>query len=97
MLTRLAQHWWVYALRGMVAILFGIAAFGSPHPTIAVLVAQLARTRSSRGYFSGSARQRAGAKSRIPGSSLPEGLIGVVAGVLGAYAIAFASCSSHSA
>jgi len=37
-LTRLAQQLWFYALRGVAAILFSIAAFGWRHPTLAVLI-----------------------------------------------------------
>jgi len=52
MLTRLAQHWWMYALRGVAAILFGIAAFGWPHLTIAVLIVLFGPMPSLTGDFS---------------------------------------------
>src|SRR5258708_38976855 len=35
---RLAEHWWAFALRGVVAILFGIFAFVMPGITLAVLL-----------------------------------------------------------
>src|SRR5208282_650806 len=38
MLTRLVKHWWVFVLRGVVAIVFGIAAFAWPGLTIATLI-----------------------------------------------------------
>ena len=38
MLTMLAKNWWVVALRGVIAILFGIALLISPGLTIATLV-----------------------------------------------------------
>jgi uncharacterized membrane protein HdeD (DUF308 family) len=38
MLSMLAKNWWVVALRGVIAILFGIALLVSPGLTIATLV-----------------------------------------------------------
>ncbi len=38
MLGRLAQHWWVLVLRGIVGILFGIFAFAYPRDTVAAVV-----------------------------------------------------------
>ncbi len=38
MLQFMAQSWWLYALRGVAAIIFGILAFISPGPTILALV-----------------------------------------------------------
>jgi len=40
-LSRLAQHWWVLVVRGIVGILFGILAFAYPHDTVAALVSLL--------------------------------------------------------
>lgn len=39
MLSMLAHNWWVFALRGIAAIVFGVLAFLWPAPTIVVLVA----------------------------------------------------------
>ncbi len=36
--SRLAEHWWAFALRGVLAIVFGIIAFVMPGITIAVLL-----------------------------------------------------------
>ncbi len=38
MLTQMARDWWVYAVRGVAAIIFGIAALVWPGPTLEVLV-----------------------------------------------------------
>jgi uncharacterized membrane protein HdeD (DUF308 family) len=37
-LANLARNWWVFALRGVVAILFGVLAFVRPGITLEALV-----------------------------------------------------------
>ena len=38
MLQTTAQSWWLYALRGVAAIIFGVLAFTSPGATILALI-----------------------------------------------------------
>ena len=38
MLGLVARDWWVYAIRGIAALVFGVLAFVSPGPTLTVLV-----------------------------------------------------------
>lgn len=38
MIAQLTRHWWLLALRGLISILFGIAAFILPGVTLVVLV-----------------------------------------------------------
>ena len=42
MLAVLARHWWLIAIRGVAAILFGVIAFVWPEITVVVLVALFA-------------------------------------------------------
>ena len=42
MLDLLARNWWLFAIRGVLALLFGVFAFVQPEVTLTVLVAFLA-------------------------------------------------------
>ena len=53
--TTLSRYWWVLALRGLVAILFGLAAFFWPGMTLAALVLLLGAYALADGIFAVSA------------------------------------------
>jgi uncharacterized membrane protein HdeD (DUF308 family) len=82
MLTRLAQHWWMYALRGVAAILFGIAAFGWPHLTIAVLIVLFGAYAFVDGIFLVVSALGGWSQIEDPWLILLEGLIGVGIGAV---------------
>jgi uncharacterized membrane protein HdeD (DUF308 family) len=51
MLTMLTRSWWIFALRGVVAILFGVAALAWPHITLEVLVLLFGAFTLAEGIF----------------------------------------------
>ena len=48
---RIRAHWWVFLLRGIVAILFGVAAFAYPGITAAIFVFLFAGYVTADGIF----------------------------------------------
>jgi uncharacterized membrane protein HdeD (DUF308 family) len=82
MLTRLAHHWWIYALRGVAAILFGVAAFGWPHLTIAVLIVLFGAYALVDGIFLIFSALAGWSQIEDPWLILLEGLIGVGIGAV---------------
>ena len=52
MLAQLVRNWWVFVLRGVVAILFGLLAFARPHITLQALVLLFAFWALFDGVFS---------------------------------------------
>jgi uncharacterized membrane protein HdeD (DUF308 family) len=77
----LRHYWWALAIRGFVAILFGLMAFLIPGVTIALLVLWFGAYALVDGIFSIVAAWRAPDGSRW-GSLLIEGIAGIVAGVM---------------
>ena len=51
MLDYLINRWWILAIRGAVAVLFGIFAFFSPHLTLSYLVALFGIFALADGFF----------------------------------------------
>ena len=77
----LAKHWWVFVVRGVLAVLFGLCTFLLPRVTLAVLVLLYAAYALGDGVMTtiaafGSRTNR----DRFPWSVLLVGIMGIVAG-----------------
>lgn len=78
----LARNWWAIALRGVFAILFGLAALFLPLATIQALVLLFAAYMLVDGAFAIIAAARAAARHERWGLLILEGIVDLVAGVL---------------
>jgi uncharacterized membrane protein HdeD (DUF308 family) len=77
----LASHWWAVALRGVVAILFGIAALARPGVTVLALVVLFGIYALIDGVLSiATAIWAAGRHVRWPFAL--EGVVGIAAGIM---------------
>jgi uncharacterized membrane protein HdeD (DUF308 family) len=76
----LADNWWAAALRGLLAILFGIAAFVIPGATMLALVLLFAAYSVVDGVFNIVLAVRGARKGSRWGLLLVNGLLGVVIG-----------------
>jgi uncharacterized membrane protein HdeD (DUF308 family) len=75
----LARHWWVIALRGLAAVLFGVLAFAWPGMTLAVLVLLFGAYALIDGILAVAVAARGGTDHRwVLGL---EGVVGVLAGL----------------
>ncbi len=81
MLRDLGKHWWVFLLRGVLAILFGIICFATPGMALTVLVALFAAFALVDGVFTIIAAIRHRDEVRHWWAYLLEGLLGVGIGV----------------
>src|SRR5919202_1368990 len=79
LVDELARHWWVVALRGMVAVLFGILAFAWPGLTLAALVVLFGAYALVDGILGVVAALRGDAHHRL--AMLLEGVVGILAGL----------------
>jgi len=79
-LESLTRNWWVYVLHGVVAVLFGIAAFVWPGLTLFVLVALYGAYAIVEGAISLVGAFRSGGGFRW--SLLLWGLLGIAAGIV---------------
>ena len=79
LVDELARHWWVIALRGLAAVLFGVLAFVWPGMTLAVLVLLFGAYALVDGILAIVVALRGGADHRLFMGL--EGVVGVLAGL----------------
>jgi len=79
---RLAAHWWAFALRGVLAILFGILAFVMPGITIAVLLGIFAAYMAIDGVVAITAAVRGMREHTSYWPLLLEGIAGIAAAAI---------------
>jgi uncharacterized membrane protein HdeD (DUF308 family) len=77
----LAQNWWALALRGLVAILFGLACFVWPFPTLLILVLLYGAYALADGILAVAAALSRRSRSHW-WALLLEGLCGIAVGVI---------------
>src|SRR4051812_29572050 len=75
-----SRHWWVFALRGIAAILFGILAFAWPGMTLTILVLLWGAYALVDGVLALVSAFRARQDQRW--SLLFEGVVGIAAGIV---------------
>lgn len=80
----LAHNWWAIALRGVLGVLFGLAAFIFPGPTMLSIVWLFAIYMLIDGVFAIVAAVRAAGSGRRWGALVAEGLVDIAAGVVAA-------------
>ncbi len=78
----LARNWWALALRGLLAVLFGLAAFIWPGLTVTVLVLLFAAYVLLDGVFAMIAAIRAAERRLRWWPLLLEGALGILVGVV---------------
>jgi len=83
MLRRLAKNWWVFVLRGVLGILFGLGTFVVPGITLAALILLYGAYAAGDGIVA----MVAAFTHRRPGEGFPWsvlliGVVGIVAGVV---------------
>ena len=81
MSTVLARNWWLVALRGVLAILFGVVALIAPGVTLLTLVLFFSAYMLVDGVFGIVSAVRAARRNERWGLLLLEGLLGIVVGV----------------
>ena len=82
MLRLLRRHWWVIALRGLLAVIFGLLALIWPEITVQVMVIIFGAYAVVDGLFTAIAAVRG--RKRYPGWGvmLLGGVLGIIVGVL---------------
>ncbi|MGN6697209.1 MAG: HdeD family acid-resistance protein [Thermomicrobiales bacterium] len=82
MLDILSRHWWLLALRGVIAIIFGICALIWPGLTLTVLVLLFGAYALVDGIFAVIAGIRAVGRAANWWVLLLEGILGIIFGLL---------------
>ena len=82
MLTLLSKNWWVFLVRGLIAILFGLSAFAWPGLTLATLILFFGAWALVSGIFAIAAAFSASRRHKEWWVLLLQGLLGIAVGVL---------------
>jgi uncharacterized membrane protein HdeD (DUF308 family) len=82
MIGMLARNWWALALRGVAAILFGLATFAFPGMALALLVLLFAAYLIVDGIFAIVAGVRAAEHQQRWGGLIAEGVLDIAAGAV---------------
>jgi uncharacterized membrane protein HdeD (DUF308 family) len=82
MMGVLARNWWALALRGLLAIVFGLLAFALPGPTLAALVILFGAYALVDGIFALVAAVRAAEAHERWWLFVLEGIAGIAAGLI---------------
>jgi uncharacterized membrane protein HdeD (DUF308 family) len=77
----LTQHWWIWALRGILAVLFGLAIIAWPAAGLVVLVALFGAFALVSGLFVLGGAIRLNRWNPLGWAMLLEGLLGVAVGL----------------
>ncbi|HYY89063.1 MAG TPA: HdeD family acid-resistance protein [Chloroflexota bacterium] len=80
LVDELARHWWLVALRGLLAVVFGLLAFAWPGMTLVVLIVLFGAYAVVDGVLGILAALRGDTDHRL--AMLLEGVVSVVAGVV---------------
>ncbi len=81
-MDRLIQNWWMFAVRGVVGILFGVLVFLWPGAAWLFLISLFAAYALLDGCFALAAAFSGHAAGRRPWALAIEGILGISAGVL---------------
>jgi uncharacterized membrane protein HdeD (DUF308 family) len=97
MLTSIAQNWWIFLIRGICAVLFGILAFAMPGITLTSLVIVFAIYAIMDGVGAIAVGASGGASGERWWQMIVVGIISLIAGVLtfawpGVTAVALLAC-----
>ncbi len=81
MVSVLVNNWWAFALRGLVAILFGITVFAFPGPTMLSLVLLFAVYAFIEGVLAIVSAVRAAREGERWGLLVVEGIVSILASI----------------